>query len=127
MKRVVYLLFLAAITACGGNGGNGNKAKANHGVVFAPKQQEAAVVTKGPAAKQTDPVLSFVGQVKLMIMVPEGLDARSTSLLWNKMVAMTSINGVGATGGNPAFIIAPIPIHTSFSTIVFGVCSKEKD
>ena len=71
MKKVIYILFLAAITACGGNGGNGKKA--NQGVVFAPKQQETAVVTKGPAAKQTDPVLSFVGQVKLMIMIPEAV------------------------------------------------------
>ena len=106
MKRLLYILIFATAVSCGGNKGKGNNA--DQGVVFAPKQQETAIVTKGPASKQTDPVLSFVGQVKLMIMAPRELDKRAASLLWNKMVAMTSINGVGSTGGSPTFILAPI-------------------
>ena len=73
---------------------------------FAPKQQET-IVTKRPSSRKVDSVLAFVGQVKLNIMLPENLSGNSKNVLHNKMVSMTSVNGVGSVDASPILCIIP--------------------
>lgn len=107
MKKYLYFIpvCLMALASCGGNG---NKAKDQQAQAptFAPKQQET-VVTKRPASRKVDSVLAFVGQVKLNIMLPEGLPANSKNVLHNKIVAMTSVNGVGSEDASPILCVIP--------------------
>ncbi len=107
MKKYLYFIpiCLMAIASCGGNG-NKAKEQQTHAPTFAPKQQET-VVTKRPASRKVDSVLAFVGQVKLNIMLPEGLPANSKNVLYNKMVAMTSVNGVGSVDASPILCVIP--------------------
>ena len=111
MKRIIVLLSaLAVLYSCGNNGGNNNT---NEGVTFQPKQKEATIVTKGPTmAKNVNNPLDFEGCVKLMLMLPEGLPAGSTSMLQSKMLTMTSLNNVGALDGSPIFVIVPTLAET---------------
>lgn len=92
------------LASCGGN--NAKKEQEAQAPTFAPKQQET-VVTKRPASRKVDSVLAFVGQVKLNIMLPEGLPENSINVLHNKMVAMTSVNGVGSVDASPILCIIP--------------------
>ena len=92
------------LASCGGN--NAQKEQEAQAPTFAPKQQET-VVTKHPASRKVDSVLAFVGQVKLNIMLPEGLPENSKNVLHNKMVAMTSVNGVGSVDASPILCIIP--------------------
>ena len=97
-------IFALMLASCGGN--NNPKEQEAQGPTFAPKQQET-VVTIRPASRKVDSVLAFVGQVKLNIMLPEGLPENSKNVLRNKMVAMTSVNGVGAVDASPILCIIP--------------------
>lgn len=107
MKKYLYfiLICLMFLSSCGGNGNNAKEQQAQ-APTFAPKQQET-VVTMRPASRKVDSVLAFVGQVKLNIMLPEGLPANSKNVLHNKMVAMTSINGVGSVDASPILCVIP--------------------
>lgn len=84
-----------------------NNTQKSQGPTFAPKQQTETVVTKRPVSRQVDGVLAFVGQVKLNIMLPEGLPENNKNVLYNKMLAMTSVNGVGAVDASPILSIIP--------------------
>lgn len=107
MKKYLYFIpiCLLALASCGGNGNKAEEQQAQ-APTFAPKQQET-VVTKRPASRKVDSVLAFVGQVKLNIMLPEGLPANSKDVLHNKMVAMTSVNGVGSVDASPILCVIP--------------------
>lgn len=107
MKKYLYFIpiCLMAIASCGGNGNKAEEQQAQS-PTFAPKQQET-VVTKRPVSRKVDSVLAFVGQVKLNIMLPEGLPANSKDVLHNKMVAMTSVNGVGSVDASPILCVIP--------------------
>lgn len=108
MKKYLYFIpvCLMALASCGGNGNKAEEQQAQ-GPTFAPKQQTETVVTKRPASRKVDSVLAFVGQVKLNIMLPEGLPENSKNVLHNKMVAMTSVNGVGSVDASPILCIIP--------------------
>ena len=106
MKRYLIPTCLLMLAACGGNGKTNQEQQ--QGVVFAPQQNRTeTVVTKHPMAKANDSVLSFIGQVKLNIMVPETIPTECQSALHNKMLAMTSINGVGSVDASPILCIIP--------------------
>lgn len=92
------------LASCGGN--NAQKEQEAQTPTFAPKQQETVVI-KHPASRKVDSVLAFVGQVKLNIMLPEVLPDNSKNVLHNKMVAMTSVNGVGSVDASPILCIIP--------------------
>lgn len=108
MKKYLFLIpvCLMALASCGGNGNKAEDQQAQ-GPTFAPKQQTETVVTKHPVSRRVDSVLAFVGQVKLNIMLPEGLPENSKNVLHNKMVAMTSVNGVGSVDASPILCIIP--------------------
>lgn len=108
MKKYLYFIpvCLIALASCGGSGNKAEEQQAQ-GPTFAPKQQTETVVTKRPASRKVDSVLAFVGQVKLSIMLPEGLPENSKNILHNKMVAMTSVNGVGSVDASPILCIIP--------------------
>lgn len=105
-KNRLFIIPICALmlASCGGN--NAPKEQESQGPTFAPKQQET-VVTKHPASRKVDSVLAFVGQVKLNIMLPEGLPENSKNVLHNKMVAITSVNGVGSVDASPILCVIP--------------------
>ena len=84
MKKYLFLspVCLMALASCGGNGNKAEDQQAQ-GPTFAPKQQTETVVTKHPVSRRVDSVLAFVGQVKLKIMLPEGLPENSKYVLHN--------------------------------------------
>ena len=108
MRKYLYFIpvCLIALASCGGSGNKAEEQQAQ-GPTFAPKQQTETVVTKRPASRKVYSVLAFVGQVKLNIMLPEGLPENSKNVLHNKMVAMTSVNGVGSVDASPILCIIP--------------------
>lgn len=110
------------LASCGGN--NAQKEQEVQAPTFAPKQQET-VVTKRPASRKVDSVLAFVGQVKLNIMLPEVLPDNSKNVLHNKMVAMTSVNGVGSVDASPILCIIPTLAETNHD-ITATVPAKHK-
>lgn len=105
MKRFIIPACLLLLAACGSKGKSGQE---EQGIVFAPKQERTeTLVTKRPLAKANDSILSFIGQVKLNIMIPETLPSECQTMLHNKMLTMTSINGVGSVDASPILCIIP--------------------
>lgn len=100
----LFLIPICAILLSSCGGGNTQEAQAP---TFAPKPKTETVVTKRPTSSNVDSVLAFIGQVKLNIMIPEGLPENSKNILHNKMVAMTSVNGVGSVDASPILCVIP--------------------
>lgn len=102
-KHLFLILICATLlSSCGG--GNTQEAQ---GPTFAPKPKTETIVTKRPTSSNVDSVLAFIGQMKLNIMIPEGLPENSKNILHNKMVAMTSVNGVGSVDASPILCVIP--------------------
>lgn len=76
------------------------------GPVFAPEKKET-IVTRQPAANPMEDVLRFQGVVRFMIVVPEHIDAKTAEILQNKLMAIASVNGVAALGGDPGICMIP--------------------
>lgn len=123
MKRYFISAILAlAIVGCGGGAAtqadNENEGTATSTVAttdnapegaptFAP-QQKQTVVTRTPVANQLDDPMRFQGSVRFMIVVPEDFDAKTAEMLQNKLMAIASVNGVGAIGGDPGMCMVPV-------------------
>ena len=75
--------------------------------VFAPEKKET-VVTRRPVANPMEDVMRFQGAVRFMIVIPEGFDQKTEEMLQNKLMAIASVNGVGAMGGDPGIAIVPV-------------------
>ncbi len=105
MKRFIIPACLLILAACGDIGKSGQE---EQGIAFAPQQKRTeAVVTKRPVTKANDSILSFIGQVKLNIMIPETLPLECQTMLHNKMLTMTSVNGIGSVDASPILCIIP--------------------
>ena len=122
MRKYIVPFCLLLLVACSGNNNGKETAQAP---TFAPKEQPAAVVTKGPSIQKTDSVMSFLGQIKLHIMLPEEMPGISPNLLQNKMSLMTSINGVGSVDASPVLCIIPT-LYEKSHDITATIPSKHK-
>lgn len=69
-------------------------------------RKETGAKTDDSTADSGD-VLSFVGKIKLNIMLPEELPKNCRGLLQNKMVSMTAVNGVGCVDASPIMCVIP--------------------
>lgn len=122
MRKYIVPFCLLLLVACSGNN---NGKETTQAPTFAPKEQPAAVVTKGPSIQKTDSVMSFLGQIKLHIMLPEEMPGISPNLLQNKMSLMTSINGVGSVDASPVLCIIPT-LYEKSHDITATIPSKHK-
>ena len=77
------------------------------GPVFNPEKKET-VVTRSPIANPMEDVMRFQGSVRFMIVIPEGFDLKTSEMLQNKLMAIASVNGVGALGGDPGLAMVPV-------------------
>lgn len=64
-------------------------------------------VKKDDSTADSGDVLTFDGKIKLNIMLPEGLSKNCKNLLENKMMSMTSVNGVGGMDASPIMCVIP--------------------
>ena len=111
MKRYFAILALAlGLVGCGGGASTqtqqGDNAVAQ-APVFAPEKKET-VVTRRPVANPMEDVMRFQGAVRFMIVIPEGFDQKTEEMLQNKLMAIASVNGVGAMGGDPGIAMVPV-------------------
>ena len=114
MKHIVSIIALAAmLCGCGGGAPATEKSEQTtnsepvaQGPVFAPEKKET-IVTRQPTANPMDDVMRFQGMVRFMIVVPEHIDAKTAEILQNKLMAIASVNGVAALGGDPGICMVP--------------------
>lgn len=111
MKRYFAVMALAlGLVGCGGASNNSQSQQGDNtvaqGPVFAPEKKET-VVTRRPASNPMEDVMRFQGAVRFMIVVPDGFDTKTAEILQDKLMAIASVNGVGALGGDPGLAMVP--------------------
>lgn len=111
MKRILAILAIATtLCSCGGtatnNNSNSGQAAVAQGPVFAPQKRET-IVTRHAVTNPLEDVMRFQGAVRFMIVVPETIDTKSAEMLQNKLLAIASVNGMAAMGGDPGICMVP--------------------
>lgn len=111
MKKYFAYFTLAIVMMSCGNGASNQNQQENNSVaqapVFNPEKKET-VVTRSPIANPMEDVMRFQGSVRFMIVIPEGFDLKTGEILQNKLMAIASVNGVGALGGDPGLAMVPV-------------------